>query len=281
MEITRSTDTLAALGAGQRSAAASGGVQADFSARLAQALGAVQQSLEQLRAQWAQVAQQPAGVVSVPQEAQAQVDALSQLLGQFQQVAPSGGTERQAPGEGAAPGVQAQEPTALEQNTELWVRAALNQSIARARVNGYDPEKSHAINTLRGYFSGDAQARSNAIHFVNRAMLEAAGAYETADDGVHGIAGAPPQGMDVSMPEFKTAYDKDWSRPSLYDMINSRFGWIDTEGQARQAVNYADPALRDEALNRKLTDQEIQAFQTDTLTPQLQALVNKYRQAVV
>lgn len=173
--------------------------------------------------------------------------------------------------------------TRLQANnpTDKWVAAALNKSIAQAEANGYDPEKSHAVNTLRGYFSGDAQARSNAIHSLSSAMLEAGGAYETFDYGVHTIAGkAPPDSMNTTMPSFKTAFDKDWNRPSLYDMINSSLGWPgDVPGASGKPVNFADPSLRDDALNRKLSDAEITAFQTGQLTPELQALVHQYRSA--
>ena len=102
-------------------------------------------------------------------------------------------------------------------------------------------------------------------------MLQAGGAYETFDYGQHIIAGAPPVGMDTNMPTFKSAYDKEWDRPSLYDMINSSMGWNE------KANLYADPASRDAALNRKLSDEEIKAFQAGALTPELQALVGKYR----
>ena len=171
--------------------------------------------------------------------------------------------------------IQGQVPT-----TEQWVRVALNRSIAHSKANGYDPEKSHMVNTLRGYFSGDAQARSNAIHSIDRAMLEAGGAYETNDGGTHAIAGKPPKDGDVSMPIFKTAYDKDWSRPSLYDQINSSLGWESgTEGEAGKPVNFADPANRDAVLNRKLTDEEVAAFQSGHLSANLKALVDQYRGA--
>lgn len=161
----------------------------------------------------------------------------------------------------------------MQQNnpTEQWVIAGLNKAIEQCKANGYDPEKSHTVNTLRGYFSGDAQARSRAIHALDGNMLQAGGAYETFDYGLHIIAGAPPVGMDTNMPTFKSAYDKDWDRPSLHDMINSSMGWNE------KANLYADPASRDAVLNRKLSDEEITAFQAGALTPELQALVGKYR----
>ena len=166
--------------------------------------------------------------------------------------------------------------------TEKWVTSALNKAIEQSRTNGYDPEKSHTVNTLRGYFSGDAQARSSAIHSLDSTMLEEGGAYETFDYGVHTIAGAPPEGMDTTMPSFKTAYDKDWNRPSLYDMINSSFGWPgEVPGSNAQPVNFADPANRDAALNRKLSDAEISAFQTGQLPAELQMQVQKYRGATM
>ena len=164
--------------------------------------------------------------------------------------------------------------------TEQWVLAALNRSIAQAEANGYDPEKSHSVNTLRGYFSGDAQAKGNAIRSLDRSMLAAGGAYETFDYGVHTIAGAAPKGMDTSMPDFKTAFDKDWNRPSLYDQINSSLGWPGgVSGTSATPVNFADPANRDAVLNRKLSDAEVAAFQSGQLTPELQAQVNQYRSA--
>ena len=158
-------------------------------------------------------------------------------------------------------------------STDQWVIAALNKAIEQSVANGYDPEKSNAVNTLRGYFSGDAQARSNAIHSLDSNMLKAGGAYETVDYGLHVIAGAPPEGMNTTMPTFKSAYDKDWERPSVYDMINSSVGW------SEKANSYADPATRDAALNRKLSDAEILAFQDGTLTPALAAMVAKLRGA--
>lgn len=162
-------------------------------------------------------------------------------------------------------------PAASQNNTEQWIVAGINRAIAQCKINGYDPEQSSAVNTLRGYFSGDAQARSQAIHSLDPNLLAQGGAYETFDFGVHAIAGTPPQGLDTTMPTFKTAFDKDWSRPSFYDMINSTKGW------PGDGVNYADPANRDAELNRKLSDAEISSFQNATLTPDLQALVQHYR----
>lgn len=154
-------------------------------------------------------------------------------------------------------------------STDQWMIAALNKAIEQSVANGYDPEKSNAVNTLRGYFSGDAQARSNAIHALDSDMLKAGGAYETIDYGLHVIAGAPPAGLNTTMPTFKSAYDKDWQRPSVYDMINSAVGW------SEKANSYADPDSRDATLNRKLSDAEIMAFQDGTLTPALEAMVAK------
>jgi|JFJP01.1.fsa_nt_gi hypothetical protein len=155
--------------------------------------------------------------------------------------------------------------------TEQWVTAALNLAIEQSQANGYDPEKSHQVNTLRGYYSGNAQAKSDAIHSIDSSLLAGGGAYETVDYGLHIIAGAAPSGLNTTMPTFKSAYDPDWNRPSLYDQINSSMGWSEANN------NYADPASRDAALNRKLTDAEVAAFQSGALTPELQALVSKYR----
>lgn len=162
---------------------------------------------------------------------------------------------------------------ASKNNTEQWILAGLNKAIAQCKINGYDPEQSAAVTTLRGYFSGDAQARSSAIHSLDPNLLAQGGAYETFDFGVHAIAGGPPAGLDTTMPTFKTAFDKDWNRPSLYDQINQSLGWPDGPKQ----INYADPANRDAVLDRKLSDAEVQAFQSGALTPELQALVQRYR----
>ncbi len=156
-------------------------------------------------------------------------------------------------------------------STGLWINAALNQAMELNKINGYEPDSGYTVNVLRGYYSGDAQARSNAIHAVQGQLLSASGGYETSDYGLHRIAGTPPASLDTTRPTFATEYDHDWNRPSLYDQINSSLGWNESNN------NYADPARRDAALNRKLTDAEILAFQSGNLTPALQSLVTKYR----
>ena len=75
------------------------------------------------------------------------------------------------------------------------------------------------------------------------------------------------------MPTFKTPWDKDWNRPSLYDMVNSTMGW----SGAANAFNFADPANRDAVLNRKLSDAEIHAFQAGSVPTDMQALIDQYR----
>lgn len=270
---------------------------AAFSGSLSHALGAMASSVQEVRTQLS------SGMALADKSAlQSTFSSLSALLGQFQQVleaaptlnVPSSGAEASdAPHSGSAiagaggvtsgavgAGLSPLANLEASNPTEKWVIAALNKSIAQARANGYDPERSHAVNTLRGYFSGDAQARSHAIHSIDSAMLAASGAYETFDGGVHAIAGAPPEGMDTSMPSFKTAFDKDWSRPSLYDMINSSLGWPgEVPGASGKPVNFADSANRDDVLNRKLNDVEIEAFQSRQFTPELRALVDRYRSA--
>jgi hypothetical protein len=258
-----------------------------FANSLASAVANVQQQVTQAQAQW----QQQATQFDVSSLGNA-VSGLTALLGQFNQAlqqlsvgappatAPAAAAERVAPQAAVATSGQAtqNQPVASQaSNTELWVRAALNKTIAQAKSNGYDPETLYSVNTLRGYFSGDAQARSNAIHSISHTVLNAGGAYETNDFGVHAIAGAAPEGLDTSMPTFKTAWDKDWNRPSLYDMINSTMGW---PGSAN-AVNFADPANRDAVLNRKLSDAEVQLFQSGNVPPELKALITQYRTAVV
>lgn len=273
--------------AGQGNAAA-------FAGSLASAVASVQQQVTQAQAQW----QQQATQFDVSSLGNA-VSGLTALLGQFNQAlqqlsvgaapatAPAAAAERVAPqaavatntgavaGTVAASGLASQSQPVASQasNTELWVRAALNQAIAQSRADGYDPETSHAVNTLRGYFSGDAQARGNAIHSISSILLSAGGAYETSDYGVHAIAGGAPEGLDTSMPTLKTPWDKDWNRPSLYDMINSTMGW----SGAANAFNFADPANRDAVLNRKLSDAEVSAFQSGSVPSDMRALVEQYR----
>lgn len=274
------------------------GTASSFTDSLALALDAVTQSVQSARVQLSMDQPQQDALAM-----QATAQALSALASQFKQ-ALERLTDTTKPVDAASQtgmqNTQAMASSALAQasalahntavpevanqrqvsTTEQWVRVALNRSIAQSQANGYDPEKSHMVNTLRGYFSGDAQARSNAIHSIDRAMLEAGGAYETNDGGTHAIAGNPPKDGDISMPTFKTAYDKDWSRPSLYDQINSSLGWESgTEGEVGKPVNFADPANRDAILNRKLTDDEVAAFQSGNLSANLKALVEQYRGA--
>lgn len=267
------------------------GQVAAFAQSLASAVASVQQQVSQVQAQWQQ---QQASQLDASGLGNT-VSGLTTLLGQFSQAlqqlswgvqfaSTPAVTERVAPqsitavaNDAALQQSQAQANQSQASNTELWVRAALNQAIAQAKVNGRDPEVLDGVNTLRGYFSGDAQARSTAIHSIPTSLLSAGGAYETNDFGVQAVAGKPPEGLDTSMPTFKTAWDKDWNRPSLYDMVNSTMGW----SGAANAINFADPANRDAALSRKLSDAEVQLFQAGTLTPELQALVAQYRTAVV
>lgn len=293
LSISSTHQTTPAPAMGSTTLAGQGNVTA-FASSLASAVANVQQQVTQAQAQWQQQATQfdVSGLGNA-------VSGLTALLGQFNQAlqqlsgggapasAPAVATERVAPqaavathtgavaGTVATSGLATQSQPGASQasNTELWVRAALNQAVAQSRANGYDPETSHAVNTLRGYFSGDAQARSNAIHSISHTLLGAGGAYETSDFGVHAIAGSAPEGLDTSMPTFKTPWDKDWNRPSLYDMVNSTMGW----SGAANAFNFADPANRDAVLNRKLSDAEIHAFQAGSVPTDMQALIDQYR----
>lgn len=295
LSISSTHQTTPAPAMGSTTLAGQGNVTA-FASSLASAVANVQQQVTQAQAQW----QQQATQFDVSSLGNA-VSGLTALLGQFNQAlqqlsvgaapatALAAAAERVAPqaavatntntgavaGTVAAGGLATQSQPVASQasNTELWVRAALNQAMAQSRANGYDPETSHSVNTLRGYFSGDAQARGNAIHSISSTLLSAGGAYETSDYGVHAIAGGAPEGLDTSMPTFKTPWDKDWNRPSLYDMVNSTMGW----SGAANAFNFADPANRDAVLNRKLSDAEIHAFQAGSVPTDMQALIDQYR----
>jgi hypothetical protein len=276
------------------------GNAAAFASSLTTAVASVQQQVTQAQAQWQQQAT-PFNVSGLGNT----VSGLTTLLAQFSQAlqqlpggrasagAPAAETKRVSPqaavatntGAVAAGAVAnsgpatpsqpaASQPAASQaSNTELWVRAALNQAVAQSKANGYNPETSHAVNTLRGYFSDDAQARGNAIRSISPTLLGAGGAYETNDSGVHAIAGGAPQGLDTSTPTFKTTWNKNWNRPSLHDMVNSTLGW----SGAANAVNFADPANRDAGLNRKLSDAEIRTFQAGGVPADLQALIDQYR----
>jgi hypothetical protein len=157
----------------------------------------------------------------------------------------------------------------LQASSTNAVNYALQQAIAASQRNGYDPESSWQVNTLRGYFSDDPQAKANALLEAERyAQQLIPGAYRTADYGHAGIAGFNQQ---FETPTFKSAYNQQWNTPTLYDMINSTIGW------SAQNNNYADPSKRTAELNRKLTDDEIRAFQSGRLTPALQSVVSQYR----
>lgn len=157
----------------------------------------------------------------------------------------------------------------LQASSTNAVNYALQQAIAASQRNGYDPESSWQVNTLRGYFSDDPQAKANALLEAERyAQQLIPGAYRTADYGHAGIAGFNQQ---FETPTFKSAYNQQWNTPTLYDMINSTIGW------SAQNNNYADPSKRTAELNRKLTDDEIRAFQSGQLTPALQSVVSQYR----
>lgn len=298
LSVTSTNQITPATALGGPTAAGHGNVAA-FASSLTTAVASVQQQVTQAQAQW----QQQATPFDVSDLGNA-VSGLTALLAQFSQALqqlPGGGAPAGAPAAetkrvlpqaavatntGAVAGAvansgpatpsqpSASQPAASQtSNTELWVRAALNQAVAQSKANGYNPETSHAVNTLRGYFSDDAQARGNAIRSISPTLLGAGGAYETNDAGVHAIAGGAPQGLDTSMPTFKTTWDQNWNRPSLYDMVNSTMGW----SGAASAVNFADPANRDAVLNRKLSDAEVHAFQAGAMPADLQALIDQYR----
>jgi hypothetical protein len=154
----------------------------------------------------------------------------------------------------------------LDQSSANAVNTALQQAIAQARANGYDPEKSWQVNTLRGYFSDNPQARAEAMQQA-AGML---GANLTADYGHLGVRGY--EGQTTTTPTFTGAWNPNWNVPTLYDMINSTYGWNGSE-----AANYADPSKRTAELNRKLTDAEIKSFQDGKLTPELERVVSQIR----
>ena len=98
----------------------------------------------------------------------------------------------------------------IQASTANAVNYALTRAIETQRVNGYDPEKSHAVQTLRGYYSDDPALRSaavrEAVYYVKQADPDA---YETGDYGHHAIVGFD---QTVAAPTFQTAFDKDWNR---------------------------------------------------------------------
>lgn len=154
----------------------------------------------------------------------------------------------------------------LDKSTANAVNLALQKAIDAQVRNGYDPESSNIVQTLRGFFSDNSQLRANAI---DQAGFYLGSKGQTADYGYLGIHGY--ENLDTQTPTFKTAFNKDWQTPTLYDMINSSMGWHPDNN------NYGDPKNRDAGLNRKLTDDEIRAFQSGVLPASLQAEVGKYR----
>lgn len=96
----------------------------------------------------------------------------------------------------------------LDQSSANAVNTALQQAIAQARANGYDPEKSWRVNTLRGYFSDNPQARAEAMQQA-AGML---GANLTADYGHLGVRGY--EGQTTTTPTFTGAWNPNWQQAS-------------------------------------------------------------------
>ena len=96
----------------------------------------------------------------------------------------------------------------LDQSSANAVNTALQQAIAQARANGYDPEKSWQVNTLRGYFSDNPQARAEAMQQA-AGML---GANLTADYGHLGVRGY--EGQTTTTPTFTGAWNPNWQQAS-------------------------------------------------------------------
>lgn len=96
----------------------------------------------------------------------------------------------------------------LDKSSANAVNTALQQAIAQARANGYDPEKSWQVNTLRGYFSDNPQARAEAMQQA-AGML---GANLTADYGHLGVRGY--EGQTTTTPTFTGAWNPNWQQAS-------------------------------------------------------------------
>lgn len=96
----------------------------------------------------------------------------------------------------------------LDKSSANAVNTALQQAIAQARANGYDPEKSWQVNTLRGYFSDNHQARAEAMQQA-AGML---GANLTADYGHLGVRGY--EGQTTTTPTFTGAWNPNWQQAS-------------------------------------------------------------------
>lgn len=163
----------------------------------------------------------------------------------------------------------------LSKNNQDVINAALNIAIERAIGNGIKPEDSTVVQWMRG-FAEDPSRRGQALTTA-ASILGTAGVKDvavTADYGFMAVL-ADVSKLNTNPPKFEKAYDPQWDRPSMYDMINSTFGWTE------QSANYGDPKNRTPELNRKLTDDEIRAFQNGTLDAATLAQVEKWRGGAV
>jgi hypothetical protein len=173
---------------------------------------------------------------------------------------------------------QQQVPQIQDMNQQL-INAAMNVAQDKMANNGWS---DNTLNVLRGYGTegNTGQALREAISVLSREGVS--GLYQTNDYGLpairfnNGTKDLSNLGLNTTAPTFSTAYDPTWNMPSLYDQVNSSYGWGD------QSINLADPNVRAQypEWSQKLTADQVLQFQNGSVPADVMQAVAQFGAAV-